>query len=93
MKLKLKKLGIESGGILVVVLNASDASPRNIHPGDRLTLFPLGGRNEIVGIVDITSQSDFVAPGEIGLFSEVQQKLAVEEDDVILRVKPTEKPD
>ncbi|HMF34621.1 MAG TPA: AMP phosphorylase [Candidatus Lokiarchaeia archaeon] len=93
MKLRLKKLGIESGGVLVVVLNARDADIRNIRPGDRLIISPASdGTNEAVGIVDVTSKNDFVGPGEIGLFAEVLQKIGVKDDGIPLKVKLTDKP-
>ncbi len=92
MRFKIKRLGIESGGVLVVMMNAKDAALRGIHPGDRLVLSHTKSGDETVGIVDITHHEEFVASGEVGLYSEVQQKLGLTPKETTIYANPTDKP-
>jgi len=92
MKFKIKRLGIESGSVFVVMMNTKDATIRGIHPGDRLVLSRTETSDETVGIVDITNHEEFVAPGEVGLYLEVQQKLNITPKQSHIYAFLTEKP-
>ncbi len=67
MKLKVRLLGISSGGKPIVVLNSEDAEDLGIRGLDRVVLKYDG--SEITAIVNITSQ--FVKKGEIGVYEEL----------------------
>ena len=67
MKLKVRKLDIESGGLMVVLLNKSDADDLGVHSSDRIVITE---KKTLSAIVDITHT--VVKKGEVGMFSGVE---------------------
>ena len=64
MKLKVRKLDIESGGLMVVLMNKVDAEDLGIHSSDRIVIT---NKKTFSAIVDITHS--VVRKGELGIFS------------------------
>ncbi|MBS3136504.1 AMP phosphorylase [Candidatus Woesearchaeota archaeon] len=75
MKLKVRNLGISTGGPLVAALHKDDASVFDINPMDRIKIF-FGRKVETV-VADIASGSAEVKKGMIGLFQEVSDILGM----------------
>lgn len=73
MKFLIKSINIETGGILIALLNKSDAEKLDLHTGDRIKIKK--GKKEITVVLDITENSRSLAKGKIGLFSESLKKL------------------
>ncbi|MFT4326273.1 MAG: AMP phosphorylase [Candidatus Woesearchaeota archaeon] len=82
MKLKIKRLPIKTGGILVVLLHESDAKLASLEQGDRITLNP----SDLRVVVDTTNS--LVEKGEIGVFSDIKGLRS----GSYVTVKPTPKP-
>jgi len=81
MKLKVKDMDIETGGILVAILNEEDAHKLDLHHEDRIRL--KFGRKETTAVIDIAHSKKSVPPGKIGLFEEVLVKLNVKQGDIV----------
>lgn len=64
MKLKVRKLDIESGGLMVVLMNKADAEDLGIHSNDRVIIT---NKKTFSAIVDTTHS--VVRKGELGIFS------------------------
>ncbi len=88
-KLKIKDMDISTGGILIAILNETDASKFDLHPLDRIKLKK--GHKEETVILDIAESSKAVKPGTIGLFEEVLDSLNAKDNDVIT-IMPAGKP-
>ncbi|MFH0978654.1 MAG: AMP phosphorylase [Candidatus Woesearchaeota archaeon] len=89
MRLKVKTMAIATGGILVAVINQKDAERLDLHPMDRVKL-QVGNQSETV-VLDISRTDYIVAQGQIGLYKEVTDNLAVHNGqsvDVFLAKKP-----
>jgi AMP phosphorylase len=78
MELKIKILGIESGGKPIVFLNVNDADELGVSASGRLQIN--SGRKLIV-IVNIASDS--VQKGHIGISEEVRKILKLEQDSIV----------
>ena len=81
MKLKIKKLGIKTGGHLVALLHEKNLQELDIVPGDRIEIKK--GKKKYVAIVDSTNQETTIKKNEIGLFTELingelKEKLTLE---------------
>jgi putative thymidine phosphorylase len=90
MKLRVRDLAICTGSISIAILNHIDARKMDLHYADRIRI--VKGKKEIVASIDITTTSEFVLPGEIGLFEEVYKKIDVsdaETVDVHIEKKPS----
>ena len=68
-----KAMGIETGGILIALLNKEDAERLDLHMGDRVKISK--GRREITAILDIAESTKTLAKGKLGLFEEALQNL------------------
>lgn len=79
MKLKVKNIGLSSGGPLVAVLNKQDAVKHDLRASDRI-LIKKGSRN-ITAIIDIYDKNKTVRPGQIGLFEETLTSLNSKSND------------
>lgn len=90
MKLKVKRIDIQTGGTLVVVVNKTDAEKFDIHPMDRLNICRTNKCSERV-FADITADSGHVSPGFIGIMKEVADSLRVKSNE-LLEVAPAPKP-
>ncbi len=80
MKFKVKDLNISGGGFDIVVVNEIVASTLDIHVSSRLRL--TDDKVSVVAVVDL-AESSVIKPGEIGLFSEVYEKLGVKEGGLV----------
>lgn len=78
MDLKIKNLGIESGGKPIVFLNANDADELGVSASGRIRINHAG---ELTVIVNIASDS--VQKGYLGISKEVQKILNLEQDYVV----------
>ncbi len=79
MRLKVRALGIESGGKPIVTLSREDADELGITGSGRIRISK--GKNEITGIVNVITKS--VPTGIIGIYNEVAQLLKLKEGDVV----------
>ncbi|MFH1972103.1 MAG: thymidine phosphorylase, partial [archaeon] len=73
MKLKVKEVGLSSGGILIAVLNANDAKKLDLVPGDRVSIKRLRMQKEIICVVNVSTKG--IKEGEIGFFEEAMKKV------------------
>jgi AMP phosphorylase len=83
---QVKKIDLKTGKN-VIVLNEDDAKENDIYAGYRVNL--KHGERELIAIVDISTE--MVKKGEIGVFSDVANKLSVENDSLI-QIVHMEKP-
>ena len=88
IKLKVKKIDVETGGIPIVSLNKKQANELDIHPMDRVEL-EYKGKKTIVA-VDISELT--IKYGEIGIFEDVSEKINVKNGEDI-NIKLVGKPD
>ena len=72
MNLKIKNLGISTGGPFVAVMNQSDARKLDLRPMDRIKI-RIGSRLETV-VLDVAD--DAIKEGYLGLMQELFQSLA-----------------
>ena len=86
MRLKVKLLGIEAGGPLIVALNPKIVKSLDLEPADRVRI--MGDKKYIVAVADVSAK---ISEDEIGLFDEVQKFLGAE-DGQYLAIIPEEKP-
>ena len=89
MKLRAKKLPINTGGIQVVVIDYRDAALMDLFHGDRVKLTLRGKKT--IAVVDIDDSDRFIKKGTIGLFEEVSKALGVKSRDkvrVALEIRP-----
>jgi len=75
MQLKVKILGIDSGGKPFVFLNKKDADELNITASERVTI---GRKNKMTAIVNISSMS--VKSGYVGINEEVRKNLLLKQN-------------
>jgi AMP phosphorylase len=87
MKLKVKKLDIETGGTPIVVIDDNTAKDIDIHPMDRVKI--KRGEKELIAVVDIARRA--IGRNEIGVFGEVTRALKLREGQEV-RVDLVEKP-
>ena len=88
MNLRVKKLGLSSGGPLIVVINSVDAKSTGLNALDRVKISY--GKKEVIAVVNIAIDHN-VGVGEIGLFDEVVDKLNIK-DGVLVNVEYENKP-
>lgn len=88
MKLKIKDVGLSTGGPYVAILNSIDAEKLDLNPLDRIKITTDG--RELVVFLDISTKG--INPGQIGLFEEVLKALKVKNKDKI-NVYHQKKPD
>ena len=79
MRFRVKDVNIATGRTLVAILHKKDAQDLDLSSGDRILL--KYNNKEITCILDISEHARAVAPGEIGLFEEVLEKLSVKHKD------------
>ena len=89
MRLSVKKLDIATGGVLVGILNKTDAEQLDVHPMDRVKI-KKGKKLETV-VVDIAVLPTTVPAGKIGVFDEVSSSLNLKNGDTV-EVIPARKP-
>lgn len=80
-------LGIKSGGKQIIVMDNSDASQLGIHSSDRVQV-TYKGKN----IIAITNVALEFPKGTIGIYSEVYDKLQIENGETVT-IRPAERPE
>ncbi len=90
LELKVKHLDIDTGSILIAVLNAEDAAELGVWTMDRVEIASKkrDGKPD-TAIVDITRE--LVKPGEIGFFKELQNQSSLKQDELVI-VHPSPAP-
>ncbi len=99
MKFKIKKLGISSGNVSIVVMDDDDAFIMGAKLGDRVKIYPISNKDKrtkpIIAVVDHATGEGLIHRGEIGLYDEVHQKLQdllpqseIQDVDIQLSSKP-----
>jgi len=73
MKLSVKNLDIETGGMPVVIINIKDAKKYDLHLEDRVLIAYKNRKLE--AMIDIALHDRLIRPGQIGCFEEVSQVL------------------
>ncbi|HII29966.1 AMP phosphorylase [Candidatus Woesearchaeota archaeon CG08_land_8_20_14_0_20_47_9] len=86
--LKIRVMGVTTGGPLIILLSRRDAEKRDLHFGDRILI--RRSRKRITAIVDIV-HSKLLPTGYIGMFDEPLKKLGGREGDLV-EVSPESKP-
>ena len=81
MKLKVRDMEIETGGVLVAILNEEEAKALDLYHGDRIIIRK--GKKEAVAIVDIAENQHVVRNGVIGLFGETMNALDLKKGDSV----------
>ncbi len=89
MKLKIKDIGLATGGPYIAVLNEEDARQLDLSPLDRIKI---KARNSIIAVVNIAEHSKEVKKGELGLFEEVLAKLKLNKNKIV-EISLAKKPD
>lgn len=96
MKLKVKKLGISTGNVSIVVLDDDDAFSLGAKPGDRVKIYSIESNGTlgkaVNAVVDHSTGESLLARGELGLYDEVFHQLglpiAQSEVEIQLSSKP-----
>ncbi len=73
MKLVVKDMNIETGGHLIALMNHEDAVRLDLFPEDRILIRK--GRKEITAVVNVAVSKKTTAPGQIGLYEELIERL------------------
>ena len=81
MRLKIKKIPIQTGSINIAVMNKKDANKYDIFSLDRISIRK--GNKKIIATVDITKADAYVKEGELGLFEETIIALSGKTNDQI----------
>lgn len=81
IRLKVKAIGIKTGGPLIVYLNEKDAAKLDLHTSDRVKVFR--NRKVETAIVDIAESARVVPQGSIGLCQEVTDSLSAKPMDAV----------
>ena len=87
--LKVKDMGIKTGGPLIIYLNVNDAEMLDLHTSDRVKVFK--GKRMETAMVDIAELAKAVPKGSIGLCEEVLRSISAKEGDAV-RVSLAGKP-
>jgi len=81
MKLKVKEVGLSSGGPLIIVLNVGDAKDLDLNPGDRVSVKRIKLKREVICVVNISEKG--IKKGEIGFFDESLKKANVKKGNSV----------
>lgn len=84
VRLRVKRLDMETGGPLIVVINEKTADEEGIHPSDRVLIKK--GKKKFVGMVDVTERGVF--EDQIGLFEEWDKMGFIDGDIVSVSLIP-----
>lgn len=90
MKLKIKKIKIQTGDTLVAVINRSDSQFLDLYQGDRIKIINKKNEN-VTAFLDIADSDDIVPKGSIGIFQETNDNFNIksnEEVTIIAQKKP-----
>jgi len=89
MKLRIKKLGIRTGGILIAVMHKEDAKLMDLRGLDRIKI-KKGKLFETV-VVDVDEHGDIVKKGEIGVFHDIFDSINLKNREIV-EIIPTRRP-
>lgn len=106
MIFQIKRLGLRSGLISIVVLDDDDAFALGANPGDRIRIFHVQRNdlnndeinngektsNTVVASVDLATGTGIVNKGEVGLYDEVAEKMKFSEEETEVEVQLYSKP-
>ena len=81
MKLKVKDMDIETGGILIALLNENDARKLDLHPEDRIGIYRR--KKKVIAVLDIAESEKACPEGKVGLFEEMINLLGVKHGDIV----------
>ncbi|MBI2670934.1 thymidine phosphorylase [Candidatus Woesearchaeota archaeon] len=81
MKMKVKDIGISSGGPFISIINEKDAIDLDLYALDRIRIKK--GKKEIITVVDISTHVKRLSRGHIGLFEEPFQALKLKNNDSV----------
>jgi thymidine phosphorylase len=73
MRFKVKRIKLSTGWPHIAILERSDATALGLHPVDRVKLS--NNRKSEIAILDVSSSSDLVKKGEIGVFDELSKAI------------------
>jgi AMP phosphorylase len=79
MKLKVKILGLESGGKPIVILNSNDAEELGIRSGGRIKIH--GKRKTITALVNVTTR--IIPKNFIGIYEEIRKVMKLKDGEEI----------
>ena len=81
MKIKVKDIGISSGGPFISIINEKDALILDLHALDRIKI--KNGRKEITSVVDISRHVKGLDNGYLGLFEEPFAALNLKNNKIV----------
>ena len=87
--MKVKKIEINTGGPLIVLMNSIDAQGRDFHTGDRIKL--IKGKRELTAILDVAG-GNLIRRGYLGVVKEVSSKMKLKNNNEV-KVSPDSKPE
>ena len=90
MKIRVKDIGVSSGGPFICVINERDSNKLDLHALDRIKIKHF--RNDITAVVDISEHVRGIKNGYLGLFEEPFSALKLKNNDYVdiyLEKKPT----
>ena len=88
VKLKVRRIDVETGGIPVISLNKKQAEELDIHPMDRVIIEYK--KKKIIAAVDISEFT--IKRGEIGLFEDIWKEMNINEFEEV-KIEPANKPE
>ena len=94
MKLKVRRIAIETGFTPVVTINHADAIKYDLHPRDRVLVEANGKKpkRHLIAVVDIINTDKSVPSGNVGILFEAAQDLEVRNGDIV-DIHPAAKPE
>ncbi len=96
MKFKIKKLGISTGNVAIVVIDDEDAFTMGAKPGDRVKIYPVLADDTlgpaVNAVVDHATGEGLIARGEMGLYDEVRERLHLENGQFTVELQLSSKP-
>jgi len=91
LKLKVKKIKISTGNVLVAVMNISDSQFYDLYNGDRIKIENSNGEN-ITTFLDITNSDELVPKGTIGIFEDTTRHINIKQGESVT-ISAQKKPD
>ena len=77
MRLRIKRINLNTGGPLIAVLSSVDATKLNIYAEERIMIKRIRSKDWVVAVVDVGFSG--VNPGQIGLFGETFDRLGADD--------------
>lgn len=94
MRLKVRKVPIETGFTEIVTINHKDAIRYDLHPRDRVSVYSVGRKKKahIIAVVEVINADHSIPPGQVGVLVETADELRLKDGDEI-DLKPAQKPE